>query len=40
MNKTLVVQSQQEGMRLDIFLTESLDFSRSKLNKEIKIKKS
>ncbi len=39
MNKTLVVQSQQEGMRLDIFLTESLDFSRSKINKEIKNKK-
>lgn len=39
MNKTLVVQSQQEGMRLDIFLTERLDFSRSKINKEIKNKK-
>lgn len=39
MNKTLVVQSQQEGMRLDVFLTESLDFSRSKINKEIKNKK-
>ena len=38
MNKTLVVQSQQEGMRLDIFLKDILDYSRSKINKEIKNK--
>ena len=38
MNKTLVVQSQHEGMRLDIFLKEVLDYSRSKINKEIKNK--